>query len=73
MYKAGLPMKKLAEYWEIITAAVLIVATFSALSTRVTAVEVRQNEDRENQQEIRRDVIDIKADVSYIRGRLEPK
>mgnify|MGYP001166157075 CR=1 FL=1 len=66
-------MNKLIEFWEIITAAVLIVATFSALSTRVTAVEVRQNEDRENQQEIRRDVIDIKADVSYIRGRLEPK
>ena len=66
-------MNKLIEFWEIITAAVLVVATFSALSTRVTAVEVRQNEDRENQQEIRRDVIDIKADVSYIRGRLEPK
>lgn len=66
-------MNKLIEFWEIITAAVLIVATFSALSTRVTAVEVRQSEDRENQQEIRRDVIDIKADVSYIRGRLEPK
>lgn len=66
-------MKKLLEYWEIISAVVLITAIFSALSARVVAIEIRQNEDRENQKEIRRDVIEIKADVSYIRGRLEPK
>ena len=66
-------LKKIVEYWEIISAVVLITAIFSALSTRVSAIEVRQNEDRENQKEMRRDVIEIKADVSYIRGRLEPK
>jgi len=66
-------MKKVLDYWEILVTLATGVALFSALSTRVAAVEIRQTEDRENQKEIRRDVIDIKADVSYIRGRLEPK
>lgn len=71
MYKAGLPMKKLTEYWEIITSLVLAVALFSALSTRVSAIENNQADDKEFKKEIRRDVIDIKEDVSYIRGKLE--
>ena len=66
-------LKKIVEYWEIISAVVLITAIFSALSTRVSAIEVRQNEDRESQKKSSDMIIDIKADVSYIRGRLEPK
>lgn len=66
-------MRKVLDYWEMIVSIIIGVSMFAALSTRVSAVEGRQTEDRQTQNEIRRDVIEIKADVSYIRGRLEPK
>lgn len=64
-------MKKLVEYWEIVVSIITLVAMFGAMSSRVSAVEVRQKEDGETLKEISRDVGDIKEDVSYIRGKLE--